>query len=91
MHYYRLVKYICRPTPLAPCGNLPELQAAFRRVLKSGMANLLDESFDGEALDDSLPGSSAEDIVQMRHDDPRATDFRNYLRIWSAPLYIIRA
>ena len=86
LHYYRLSKYVCRTSPLAP-GNLPELQAAFRRVLKSGLTNF-SEGDDEEALGDERSFSPAEDVVQLSRDDPRAMDFRNYLRIWSALVYI---
>jgi hypothetical protein len=33
-------------------------------------------------LDDDRPGSPAEEIEKLQFDDPRATDFRNYLRTW---------
>jgi hypothetical protein len=70
------------PSPLNP-GNIIELQATLKRVLKAGLANLSEDDFDEEALDDDRPGSPAEEIEQLRFDDPRAIDFRNYLRTWS--------
>jgi hypothetical protein len=55
-------------------------------VLKSGLANLSEDDFDEEALDEERPGSPAEEIEQLQFDDPRAIDFRNYLRTWSVLL-----
>jgi hypothetical protein len=67
-------------------GSIVELQAAFKRVLRSGLANLSELRFDEETSD--RPSSSAKDIEQLRFNDPRAIDFRNYLRTWSVHLAI---
>lgn len=83
IHYYRLVRYVARPTTLA-CGNLDELQDVFRRVLKCGLADLSEDGYDEEALNDERPGSPTEDIIQLRYEDARAVDFRNYIRTWYA-------
>lgn len=56
------------------------MQVAFTRVLKAGLANLPNDGFDEESLDSERPGSPAEAITQLEHDDPRAIDFRNALR-----------
>lgn len=44
------------------------------------MADLSADGKDEESWDSERPGSPAERIVQLEHDDPRAIDFRNYLR-----------
>jgi len=81
IHHYYLAKHASGPSPLHP-GNITELQATLKRVLKAGLANLSEDDFDEEALDDDRPGSPAEEIEQLQFDDPRAIDFRNYLRVW---------
>ncbi|KAL0070692.1 hypothetical protein AAF712_001913 [Marasmius tenuissimus] len=63
-----------------PPGKLVELQIAFTRVLKAGLAQLPEEGFDEETTDCPRPGSPAEEIVQLESHDPRAIDFRNTLR-----------
>jgi len=81
IHHYNLAKYISGPSPLPP-GNTVELQAAFERVLKSGLADLSEDGFDEESLHEDRAGSPAEEIEQLQFTDPRAVDFRNYLRTW---------
>lgn len=66
--------------PANGTGNLTELQAAFRRVLQSGLADLPEYGYDEE--DVGRPGSPEEDIIALERNDPRAADFRNYLRTW---------
>ncbi|KAG6857105.1 hypothetical protein H0H87_009666 [Tephrocybe sp. NHM501043] len=68
-------------SPPAPCGagDLREIQAAFKRLLQSGLANLPADGGDEESR---RPGSPEEDIIQLEFDDPRAIDFRNALRPW---------
>lgn len=41
---------------------------------------------DKENLDEGRTGSSAEEIEHLQFNDPRATDFRNYLRNWLVEL-----
>lgn len=65
-----------------PGGNVEDLQIAQERLLKAGLANLSEDDYDEENLHDERPGSPAETIEQLKFDDPRAVDFRNYLRIW---------
>ncbi|KAG5650588.1 hypothetical protein H0H81_011727 [Sphagnurus paluster] len=78
IYYMYLAHLISRPAPYGP-GDLREIQAAFTRVLKSGLANLPEDDED-EGL--RRPGSPEEDIIQLEFDDPRAVDFRNALRPW---------
>jgi hypothetical protein len=59
-----------------------ELQTAFMRVLKAGLASLPEDGFDEETLETERPGSPAETIEQLEHDDPLAIEFRNVLRNW---------
>ena len=49
------------------------------RMLRTGLSHLPDSGDDEES---KRPGSPAEDIVQLDHDDPRAIEFRNRLRTW---------
>ena len=63
-------------------NKLSELQKAFTRVLQSGLADLPEDGFDEETLDSERPGSPAEQVITLQRDDPRAVDFRNYLRTW---------
>ncbi|KAK7061796.1 hypothetical protein R3P38DRAFT_2831563 [Favolaschia claudopus] len=60
-------------------GNIAQLQIAFTRVLKSGLAVLPD---DGDLLDESRPASPAEPIIQLEASDPRGIEFRSVLRTW---------
>ncbi|KAE9410640.1 hypothetical protein BT96DRAFT_953179 [Gymnopus androsaceus JB14] len=61
---------------------ISEIQLAFERILKAGLANLPPDGYDEETLDEPRPGSPAEAIVQLEPNDPRAIDFRNTLRTW---------
>ncbi|EIW82122.1 hypothetical protein CONPUDRAFT_54478 [Coniophora puteana RWD-64-598 SS2] len=79
-HFY-LVKQVSSPSPNAP-GNTAEVQVAFTRVLKAGLARLPENGFDEESLDVDRPGSPAEDIVKLAAQDPVAIDFRNCTRNW---------
>jgi len=81
IYHWHLAQKVQKPWSYGP-GNVPELQIAFTRVLKAGLANLPEDGFDEESLDSERPGSPAEAIIQLEHDDPRAIDFRNVLRTW---------
>ncbi|CAK5275613.1 unnamed protein product [Mycena citricolor] len=72
-HYY-LYCFISAPWKHGS-GNISQLQIAFERVLKAGLA-----SVDGGSI--RRPGSPAEPITQLESDDPRAIDFRDSLRTW---------
>lgn len=69
---------ISAPSPVPP-GELLEIQAAFRRLLRTGLANLPENGDDRES---ERLGSPGEKIIQLERDDPRAVDFRNSLRTW---------
>ncbi|KAG6869257.1 hypothetical protein C0993_000010 [Termitomyces sp. T159_Od127] len=73
-----LWRVVSVPAPCGP-GEPEEIQTAFKRLLKSGLANLPADGGDEES---HRPGSPQEDIVQLEFDDPRAIDFRNALRPW---------
>ncbi|KAF8897609.1 hypothetical protein BD779DRAFT_1432396 [Infundibulicybe gibba] len=81
LHHYRLAKRVAPPSPCGP-GELAEINAAYTRLLKAGLANFSGDGRDEESMNGERPGSPAEPIVQLDHDDPRAVDFRNSLRTW---------
>jgi hypothetical protein len=81
IYYASVARALTGPGP-GEFGNIAELQTALARLLKSGMADLSEESFDEETLDDDRPGSPAESIVLLKKDDLRAIDFRNSMRPW---------
>jgi hypothetical protein len=84
VHYYRLAKHASGPSPLSQ-NNTVQLQAAFKRVLNSGLVNQSEDIFDNE--DEDKPGTPAAGVIeQLQFNDPRAIDFRNYLRTWSVHL-----
>lgn len=80
VYHYNLTSFISGPSPTG-AGNLLELQAVFKRVLRAGLASL-PEDFDEETLDVDRPGSPEETLTVLEYNDPRAVDFRNYLRTW---------
>ncbi|KAL1946843.1 hypothetical protein VTO73DRAFT_14947 [Trametes versicolor] len=90
VYHYNLTAFISGPSPTG-AGNLLELQAVFKRVLRAGLASL-PEDFDEETLDVDRPGSPEETLTVLEYNDPRAVDFRNYLRTWfgKAPWSSIR-
>ena len=65
-----------------PQVDFSELQSAFHRVLKAGLADLSEDGLDEETLNVSRPGSPEETIVKLEADDHRAMDFRNTLRTY---------
>ncbi|KAI0750717.1 hypothetical protein C8Q80DRAFT_1153583 [Daedaleopsis nitida] len=83
IYYHNLAVFISGPSPNGR-GNLSELRAVFHRVLKAGLASLPEEGYDEdeETLDVDRPGSPEEAVIALEFDDPRAVDFRNYLRTW---------
>ena len=82
VYHYNLAKFISGPSPIGP-PNIVDLQAAFRRVLQAGLAGLPEQGpYDDESSDFDHPGSPAESITTLAFDDPRAVDFRSYLRTW---------
>lgn len=82
VYHYNLTKSVSGPSPIQP-ANIVDLQAAFRRVLQSGLAGLPEDGpYDADTLDFDHPGSPAEFITALAFDDPRAVDFRSYFRTW---------
>jgi hypothetical protein len=81
IHHYRLARNVSRAPPYVS-GNMAELQTAYMRVLKAGLARLPEDGFDQETLEIERPGSPAETIERLEHDDPLAIEFRNVTRNW---------
>ena len=82
IYHYNLARFVSGPCPVGP-SNIVDLQAAFRRVLQAGLAGLPEDGpCDDETLDFNHPGSPAEFITPLAFDDPRAVDFRSWLRTW---------
>ncbi|KAI0702899.1 hypothetical protein BC835DRAFT_1320187 [Cytidiella melzeri] len=79
VYHWQLARHISGPCTRGP-GNLTELQASFKRILQSGLACLPEHGYDEE--DVGRPGSPEEEIVTLPFSDPRAIDFRNYVRTW---------
>ncbi|KNZ81507.1 hypothetical protein J132_00473 [Termitomyces sp. J132] len=77
IYQYYLWRVVSPPAPYGP-GDPGEIQAAFKRLLKSGLTPPTNGGDEGS----HRPGSPEEDIVQLEFDDPRAIDFRNALRPW---------
>lgn len=82
VYQYHLAEFISGLSPIQP-SSMVDLQTAFRRVLQSGLASLPEGGpYDVETLDFDHPGSPAEFITNLVFDDPRAVDFRSYMRTW---------
>ncbi|KIM46112.1 hypothetical protein M413DRAFT_303542 [Hebeloma cylindrosporum] len=79
-HYY-LVRCVSGPSPYGP-GDPDEIQVAYIRLLKAGLAHLPEDGGDIETLLVDRPASPAETILQLESHDPRAIDFRHSLRTW---------
>ncbi|KIJ56873.1 hypothetical protein M422DRAFT_23007 [Sphaerobolus stellatus SS14] len=96
--YHTLLARRVTAAPSPPPPDLPILQAALTRVLQAGMAGLHDhkaptlEPIEGISQDEeqdakergSVPRmmSPLEPVIQLEFDDPRAKDFRDYMRTW---------
>ncbi|KAJ7498836.1 hypothetical protein FB451DRAFT_1117567 [Mycena latifolia] len=81
VYHHHLVTLVSAPWKHGT-GDLAQLQIAFTRVLKTGLANLPEEGYDEESLDVDRPGSPTESITQLELHDPRSIDFRNVIRTW---------
>ncbi|KAJ6539421.1 hypothetical protein B0H19DRAFT_961288, partial [Mycena capillaripes] len=81
VYHYHLLTLASAPWKHG-AGNTAQLQIAFTRVLKSGLASLPYDGFDEESLDADRPGSPAEAITQLEPTDHRGIEFRNVLRTW---------
>ncbi|KAI9574737.1 hypothetical protein HD554DRAFT_2011317 [Boletus coccyginus] len=78
VHHYNLVRSVSGLPQRSP-NSAVELQTGFERVLKTGLADL---TVDEESLDVQRPGSPAEHLAQLQPDDPRAIEFRAWMRAW---------
>ncbi|KAJ6628695.1 hypothetical protein B0H10DRAFT_1988844 [Mycena sp. CBHHK59/15] len=83
VYHQHLVNVVSKPWKHGT-GDIAQLQIAFTRVLKAGLANLPEDGYDEESLDVDRPGSPLESIIQLEFSDPRSIDFRNVLRTWFA-------
>ena len=82
VYHYNLAKFVSGPSPIKP-ANIVDLQTAFRRILQAGLAGLPANSpYDDKTLDFDHSGSPAEFITTLAFDDPRAVDFRSFMRTW---------
>ncbi|KAH9482722.1 hypothetical protein JR316_0004822 [Psilocybe cubensis] len=81
LYHYHLARRVSGPSPYGP-GDPDEIQVAYTRLLKAGLANLPEDGGDIETLLIKRPGSPAETITQLERHDPRAIDFRHCLRTW---------
>ncbi|PFH52793.1 hypothetical protein AMATHDRAFT_1836 [Amanita thiersii Skay4041] len=81
IYCYCLTSRISNPNSFSH-SDLLEIQIAFKRLLKTGLASLPDDGGDEESLDILRPASPDESITQLEPNDPRAIDFRNSLRTW---------
>ncbi|KAJ7129584.1 hypothetical protein C8R44DRAFT_830056 [Mycena epipterygia] len=81
VYHYHLATLVSAPWKHGT-GDIAQLQIAFMRVLKSGLANLPEDGYDEESLDVDRPGSPGEPITQLEPNDPRGIDFRNVIRTW---------
>ncbi|KAJ6598984.1 hypothetical protein DFH09DRAFT_1021686 [Mycena vulgaris] len=81
VYHYHLVTLASAPWKHGP-GDIAQLQIAFTRVLKTGLADLPEDGYDEESLDVDRPASPMESITQLELHDPRSIDFRNVIRTW---------
>ncbi|KAF8165274.1 hypothetical protein B0H34DRAFT_649014 [Crassisporium funariophilum] len=81
IYHFHLARVVSRQSP-PEAGHPDDIQVAYIRLLKAGLANLPNDGDDIETLVTLRPGSPAETITQLERDDPRAIDFRHCLRTW---------
>ncbi|KAJ3493881.1 hypothetical protein NLJ89_g10917 [Agrocybe chaxingu] len=81
LYHLYLARRVSGPCPIGP-GDPEEIQVAYARLLKTGLANLPADGDDIETLVTDRPGSPAETIQQLERHDPRAIDFRHSIRTW---------
>ncbi|GBE79707.1 hypothetical protein SCP_0209080 [Sparassis crispa] len=80
VHHCVLAWYIA-PSSSLPLHSLGELRSAFKRMLRAGLVSLPEVGCNHEPS--KLAKSTiSDDFIHLRYDDPRAVDFRNYLRTW---------
>ena len=76
------MRYVdARPPPYGP-RDPDEIQVAYLRLLKAGLAHLPEDGGDVETLLADRPANPPETILQLECHDPRAIDFRHSLRTW---------
>ncbi|KAJ7665543.1 hypothetical protein B0H17DRAFT_1090892 [Mycena rosella] len=80
VYHYHLVVLVQTPWKHG-AGDISQLQMAFTRVLKAGLANLPALGYDEESLDVDRPGSPAESITQLELHDPRSIDSATIRRV----------
>lgn len=80
VYHHNLARFVSGLSPIQP-SSIVDLRAALSRVLQSGLAGFPGDGT-GETLDFDHPRSSAEFIPNLAFDDPRAVDFRSYMRTW---------
>jgi hypothetical protein len=56
-------------------------QASFRRILRAGLLDIPDNNFEQEVFKDKHDDME-HILAQLKVDDPRAVDFRNWFRNW---------
>jgi hypothetical protein len=76
-HYY-LARRVAGSSPDGQ-GDPDEIQVAYIRLLKAGLTSLPEGV---ETLLVDIPASPAETILPLERHDPRAIDFRHFLRTW---------
>ncbi|KAF8974489.1 hypothetical protein BDZ97DRAFT_1647027 [Flammula alnicola] len=81
IYHFHLARRVSGPSPHGP-GDPEEIQVAYMRLLKTGLANLPLDGGDIETLLVDRPGSPAETIIQLERHDPRAIEFRDSFRTW---------
>ncbi|KZS98053.1 hypothetical protein SISNIDRAFT_436884 [Sistotremastrum niveocremeum HHB9708] len=79
-HLY-LHRVVDGPSPVI-MSDFMTLQAAFHRILQTGLAHLSESDDPLHPEHGHRPTSPAETLVQLDKDDPRAVDFRDRLRTW---------
>ncbi|TCD68184.1 hypothetical protein EIP91_011355 [Steccherinum ochraceum] len=79
IYYFCMSHYIAGPSPMAT-NSLAELQAAYARVLRAGMG--IQTIGKPEEERQAIPCLLDEEITALDPMDPRAVDFRNFLRNW---------
>ncbi|KDQ53188.1 hypothetical protein JAAARDRAFT_183518 [Jaapia argillacea MUCL 33604] len=84
LYHSRLARRVSEVVP-NPRTQLVELQSTFSRVLQTGLVSLPDDGYDHLTLTHPSQGSTQRielHTMKLNFEDPRAVDFRNYLRTW---------
>ncbi len=77
-----LARCLAGPTT-SPIRAIEDIESTLTRVLKAGLSNFTsNDVHDEETLENSRPGITEEDVIQLDPDDPRAADFRNAFRTY---------